>query len=165
MLKRLKQFWNWVYRVINWIFGGKQADVFLVILVTFWIGVLVHFYVPQAKMEPFIRLSSAFLETLGLVVVVIGILNMRVLFGLPGVRQMLRDKWRRFPKFKNEDRFKTSGAKAELTGISAKVGKLKAIASFPDRMSALRLEVWGLLMIFAGIILAVDSEDIARLLS
>jgi hypothetical protein len=165
MFKRLKQFGNWVSRLINWIFGGKQADVFLVIFVTFWIGVLVHFYVPQAKMVPFIRWSSVFLEILGLVVVVIGILNMRVLFGLPGVRQMLRDKWRRFPKFKNDNRFKTGSAKTELTGISAKVGKLKAIASFPDRMGALRQEGWGLFMIFAGIVLAVESEDIARLLS
>jgi hypothetical protein len=165
MFKRLKQFGNWVSRLINWIFGGKQADVFLVIFVTFWIGVLVHFYVPQAKMETFIRWSSVFLEILGLVVVVIGILNMRVLFGLPGVRQMLRDKWRRFPKFKNDNRFKTGSAKTELTGISAKVDKLKAIASFPDRIGALRQEGWGLFMIFAGIVLAVESEDIARLLS
>jgi hypothetical protein len=164
MFKRLKQFGNWVSRVISWIFGGKQAEVFLVILVIFWIGFLVHFYVPRENMEPFIRWSSAFLETLGLVVVVIGILNMRVLFGLPSVRQVLRDKCRRFPKFKNDHSFKTSSAKTEFTGISAKVGKLKATASLPDRVSALRLEVWGLLMIFAGIVMAVESEDIARLL-
>jgi len=165
MVKRLKQFGSWVYRVINWIFSGKQIEVFLVALVTFWIGILVHFFVPQAKMESFIRLSSVFLETLGLVVVVIGILNMRVLFGLPGMRQIIRNKWRRFPKLKNDHRFKAGGDNIELIGISAKVGKLKAMASLPDRVSALRLEGWGLFMIFTGIVLAVESEDIARLLS
>ncbi len=164
MYKRLKQIGNWVYRVINWLFSGKQAEVFLVMLAAFWIGILVHFYVPQAKMVPFIRWSSAFLQMLGLVVVVIGILKMRVLFGLPSVRQIMREKWKRFPKFKNDHRIKTGGADIELSGISAKIGKLKATASLPDRVSALRLEGWGMLMIFAGIVLAVESEDIARLL-
>ena len=164
MFKWLKQFGKWVYRVINWIFSGRQGEVFLVILVITWIGILVHFYVPQAKLEPFIRWSSAFLEVLGLVVVAKGILEMRVLLGLPGVRQMMREKVKRFPKFKHEPRFETGGSRTELTGISAKVGILKATATLPDMVSALRLEVWGLLMIFAGIILAVDSEDIARLL-
>jgi len=165
MFKRLKKFGKWIYRVINWMFSGKQIEVFLVVLVTFWIGVLLHFYVPQAKMELFIRWSSVFLEILGLVIVVTGILNMRVLFGLPGMRQTIRNKWRRFPKFKDEARFETGGGRTELTGISAKVGKLKAMASLPDRISALRLEGWGLFMIFAGIVLAIESEDIARLLS
>ena len=164
MFKWLKQFGNWVSRVFNWIFGGRKADVFLLIIVTFWIGILVHVCIPQARMEPFIRWSGAFLEILGLGAVARGLLDMRVLFGLPNVRQMIRDKWRRFPKFKHDHRFKTSGAKIELSGISAKVGKLKATASLPDRVSALRLEVWGLLMIFAGIVLVVGSEDIARLL-
>jgi hypothetical protein len=164
MFKWLKQFGNWVSRVFNWIFCGRKADVFLVILITFWIGILVHVSIPQEKMETFIRWSGAFLEILGLGVVAKGLLDMRVLFGLPSVRQMIRDKWRRFPKFKYDHRFKTSGAKIELTGISAKVGKLKATASLPDRVSALRLEVWGLLMIFAGLALVVVSEDIARLL-
>ncbi len=165
MYKRLKQFGNWVSRLVNWIFGGKQFEVFLVILVTIWIGILVHFFVPRDNMESFIRWSSAFLETLGLVVVMTGILNMRVLFGLPNVRQVLRDKWRRFPKFKNDHRFKAGDANVEPIGFSAKVGKLKATASLPDRVSALRLEVWGLFMIFAGIVLAVESEDLARFLS
>ena len=164
MFKWLKQLGNWVSRVFNWICGGRAAEVFLVILVTFWIGIVVHVYIPQGKMEPFIRWSGEFLEILGLGIVVIGVLNMRVLFGLPRVRQMIRDKWKRFPKFKNEHRFKTSGAKIELTGITAKVGILKATASLPDRVSALRLEVWGLLMIFAGIVLVVESGVIAKLL-
>lgn len=164
MFKRLEQFGKWVYRVINWLFSGRQGEVFLMILVLIWIGILVHVYVPQAKLEPFIRWSSAFLEVLGLIVVARGILEMRVLFGLPGVRQMMREKLKRFPKFKHEPRFETGGGRTELTGISAKVGILKATATLPNMVSALRLEVWGLLMIFAGIILAVDSEDIARLL-
>ena len=164
MFKWLKQFGNWVSRVLNWIFGGRKADVFLVILVTFWIGILVHVSIPQAILEPFIRWSGAFMEILGLGVVAKGLLDMRVLLGLPSIRQMIRDKWKRFPKFKHDHRFKTSGAKIELTGISAKVGKLKATAYLPDRVSALRLEVRGLLMIFAGIVLVVGSEDIARLL-
>jgi hypothetical protein len=164
MFKRLKQFGMWVYRVINWIFSGRQGEVLLVSLVLFWIGLLVHVYVPQAKLEPLIRWSSALLEVLGLVVVARGVLEMRVLFGLPGVGQMMREKLRRFPKFKHEPRFETGGGRTELTGISAKVGILKATATFPNMVSALRLEVWGLLMIFAGIILAIDSGDIARLL-
>ena len=164
MFKWLKQFGNWVSRVLNWIFGGRKADVFLVILVTFWIGILVHVSIPQAILEPFIRWSGAFMEILGLGVVAKGLLDMRVLLGLPSIRQMIRDKWKRFPKFKHDHRFKTSGAKIELTGISAKVGKLKATAYLPDRVSALRLEVRGLLMIFAGIVLVVGSEDIARIL-
>ena len=164
MFKWLKQFGNWVYRVFSWIFGGREADVFLVILTIFWAGLLVHVYIPQEKMEPFIRWSGAFLQILGLGVVVIGLLDLRALFGLPRLRQIIRDKWRRFPKFKNEHRFKTSGAKIELTGISAKVSKLRATASLPDRVSALRLEVWGLLMIFAGIVLVVESGVIAKLL-
>jgi hypothetical protein len=164
MFKRLKQFGKWVYRVINWIFSGRQGEVFLMILVIIWIGILVHFYVPQAKLVPFIRWSSAFLEVLGLVVVARGVLEMRVLFGLPGVRQMMREKLRRFPKFKHESRFETGGGRTELTGISARIGILKATATLPNMVSALRLEVWGLLMIFAGIVLVVASEDIAKLL-
>ena len=160
----LKEFLKWVYRVINWLFSGRQGEVLLVILVLFWVGLLAHVYVPQAKLEPFIRWSSALLEFLGLVVVAKGVLEMRVLFGLPGIRQMIREKLRRFPKFKHEPRFESGSGRTELTGISAKVGILKATATFPDMVSALRLEVWGLLMIFAGIILAVDSKDIARLL-
>ena len=164
MFKRLKQFGKWVYRVINWIFSGRQGEVFLMILVIIWIGILVHFYVPQAKLEPFIRWSSAFLEVLGLVVVARGILEMRVLFGLPGIRRMMREKLRRFPKLKQEPRFETGGGRTGITGISSKVGILKATATLPNMVSALRLEVWGLLMIFAGIVLVVASEDIARLL-
>ena len=164
MFKWLKQFGKWVYRVINWIFSGRQGEVFLMILVIIWIGILLHVYVPQAKLEPFIRWSSAFLEVLGLVVVARGVLEMRVLFGLPGVRQMMREKLRRFPKLKQEPRFETGGGRTKLTGISSKVGILKATATLPNMVSALRLEVWGLLMIFAGIVLVVASEGIARLL-
>ena len=165
MFKWLKHFGNWISRVFNWLFGGRKADVFLIIFVTIWIGILVHVSLPQAILEPFIRWSGAFLVILGLGVVAKGLLDMRVLLGLPSVRQIIRDKWRRFPKFQQDHRYKTSGGKIELTGISAKVGKLKATATLPDRVYALRLEVWGLLMIFAGMVLVVGSAEIARLLA
>ena len=112
-MKLIKRLFAWLKRFWNWLGEGKAVFIGLLVLVP------VLFYPDTWRSEDSIRIAGYLLQIAGMILAIIGLLNIRKHFGLEPLWQVLVDWLKRFPKWRRDLGIVAEKGEVDLVGFNS----------------------------------------------
>ena len=110
-----KRLSNWIKKTWDWFAEGK-----IVFMAIFVIFAIVIWVLATGSSEPKIRTAGYFLQLIGMIFAIRGLLFIREHFGQPLLRSLFVDWLKRFPKWKNNIVIGAGAAMASASGMKAR---------------------------------------------
>ncbi len=105
---------GWLQRLWEWIAEAK-----FVLLGFLLVFIALAFSLIFLRTESAIRSTGYALQLLGMILAIRGVVGIRQFFGKPSIKSVVIDWFKRFPKWKNDQRIELQGAFHSVSGSTA----------------------------------------------